>query len=400
MSKKSVLCLGALSVLLAWLPSCSSSDSTPCQGRETCACYANDTCNEGLACRSHICVNLDGTSGGSSGGASGSNIDTKACLACGDKSCASAASACKAASGCEASLSCFLDCGTEPTCAAGCGKKLSADSGSKAISYYSCAVTQCMDDCVYVPGVGGSGNSGGSGDSGGSGNPAGGTGNHAGGVNSSAGTSHSGGSGGAQSGELTTGTNWLTLVADGAPPDQGVNPKLKINGVLYAYGDGCATVNWDPGSRCVSGELCLSSETNWGVAVGFDFNNSGATGTPPDTKHAWNANAVGAKGLAWSGTSSTPHGLQVWVLNMDPSYNGACSAMSCDINGPPDGTATAKSTGQLSFAGMIKDDWGGTGVAYTFDATDISAMQFKIPAPLVSLDMGYELCINELGVIR
>lgn len=406
MSKKSVLCVGALSVLLAWLPSCSSSDSSSCQGSERCACYANDTCNAGLACRSHTCVNLDGTSGGPSGGASGAKIDTKACLACGDKSCSSAASTCKAASGCEASLSCFLNCGTDANCTAGCAKGLSADSGSKALSYYSCAVTQCMDDCVYVPGSGGSGNASGSGNSGesgdaaGSNNGSGGSGNHAGGVNSSGGTSHSGGSAGAPSGELTSGTNWLTLLADGAPPDLGVNAKLKINGVFYAYGDGCATLHWDAATRCVSGDLCLSSESNWGVAVGFDFNNSGATGMPPDTKHAWNANAVGVKGLAWSGTSFTPRGLQVWVLNMDPIYKGACSMMSCDINGPPDGVANAKASGQLSFAAMVKDDWGGTGEAYTFDATDISAMQFKVTSPLSSLDTSYELCINELGVVR
>jgi hypothetical protein len=400
MSKKSVLCVWGLSVLLAWLPSCSSSST--CQGGEMCACYANDTCNAGLSCRSHTCVNLnDGTSGGAGGGVSSSKIDTQACLACADKSCTSEASACKAASGCEASLSCFLNCGTDATCEANCAKGLTTDSGAKAVSYYSCAVTQCVSDCVYVPGTGGSGNSGGSSAA------TGGTGNHGGSGSSLGGTSNSGGTssdggigGGAPMTELTTGTNWLTLVADGAPPDQGVNGKLNINGVLYAYGDGCATLNWNPSSRCLSGDLCVGSATNWGVAVGFDFNNSGAMGVPPDTKHAWNANAVAASGLAWRTMGSVPNGLQVWVLNMDPSFGGTCSVKSCDINGPPDGTANASSSGQFSFATMMKDDWGGTGTAYTFNPTDISALQFKVTAALDSIDTSYELCVESIGVVR
>jgi len=194
--------------------------------------------------------------------------------------------------------------------------------------------------------------------------------------------------------------NWLTLVADGAPPSQGVNGALNVNGVLYAYGDGCATLSWDPTSRCVVGNLCLANSLNWGVAVNFDFNNSGATGVPANTKYAWNANTVGAAGLAWQAIGQAPNGFQVWVLNMDPIFGGACTAQSCDINGPADGTGIASDSGQISFLSMQKDYWGGTGVSYVFNPTDISAIQFKLPAAISSLDTTYELCIDAIGVIR
>jgi hypothetical protein len=49
---------------------------------------------------------------------------------------------------------------------------------------------------------------------------------------------------------------------------------------------------------------------------------------------------------------------------------------------------------------MMKDDWGGTGVPYVFNATNISALQFKIPAATSSLSTSYSLCIDRLGVIR
>ncbi|MET0789924.1 MAG: hypothetical protein ABW061_00255 [Polyangiaceae bacterium] len=378
---------GSFLILLGWLPSCGS--DAPCQGAETCACYANDTCNAGLACRSKTCVDLDGPS--SSGG--GSGVDTKACLACGDKNCVDEAAACKAASDCTSSLSCFLNCGSDSGCAANCGKSLSVDSGTKAVSYYSCAITKCLSDCVYVPGTGGSGNPGG-----GASSTAGNGGDHGGAGSSVAGTGAS--SGGPSNTDLTSGTNWLELLDDGAPPDLGLNAKLGINGVLYAYGDGCATMTWDASSRCLNGELCLTSAANWGVAVGFDFNNSGATGTPANTKHAWNANTYGVVGLAWDTASALPNGFQVWVQNMDPSYNGSCSAMSCDIAGPGDGTASASPSGEFSFATMQKDDWGGSGVPYAFNAANISALQFKVKSAIVPDDTSYRICVRSIGVVR
>ncbi|HEY0466770.1 MAG TPA: hypothetical protein VGC79_21335 [Polyangiaceae bacterium] len=390
--KKSWLFLGGLSVVLTWLPSCSS--DKPCQGAEKCECYANDTCNAGLACRSKTCVNLD--TSGASGGSSSTGVDTSACLACADKTCADQAAACKSASGCKDSLSCFLNCGsTDPTCAANCGKGLTADSGAKAVGYYTCAITQCLDDCVHVPGAGGAGNPGTP--SGGASSATGGSGNHAGMGSASAGMTSSG-SAGAPATELTSGLNWLALVGNVAPSDYGVNPKLGVNGVLYAYGDGCASVYLDT-SRCVTGTLCLASAENWGVAIGFDFDNSGETGTPPNTKHAWNAGTYGVTGLAWKVQAQTPAGFQVWVQNMDPSFSGTCSEMSCDIAGPADGSSVGSSSGSFSFATMEKDDWGGTGTAYTFNPANISAMQFKIKAA-TSSSLSYHLCVDQLGVLR
>ena len=89
------------------------------------------------------------------------------------------------------------------------------------------------------------------------------------------------GGGGSGVVELTKGVNWIGLMQDAAPPTLGPNAKLGINGVLYTYGDGCATISWDPISRCISGELCLASAANWGVSVGFDLFNTGDMGTPP-----------------------------------------------------------------------------------------------------------------------
>ena len=52
--------------------------STGCPtGNETCACYGNNTCNAGLTCASHLCVNLGtGGTGGTGGGSSGAGGGT------------------------------------------------------------------------------------------------------------------------------------------------------------------------------------------------------------------------------------------------------------------------------------------------------------------------------------
>ena len=187
MSKKSWLGLVGLAVFLTWLPSCGSDKA--CQGAEKCECYPNDTCNAGLACRSNTCVNLDPSA---AGGASSTSVDTTACFACADKACVNEAAACKAASGCRDSLDCYLKCGpTDVACAANCGKGFTADSALKAVGYYTCATSQCLDECVFIPGSGGAGNSGGSENS-----VSAGSGNRAGMGSSAAGRANSGGTGG------------------------------------------------------------------------------------------------------------------------------------------------------------------------------------------------------------
>jgi hypothetical protein len=45
-------------------------------GTERCDCYANDTCNSGLTCLSHLCVTTGAGTGGSNVGTGGSNVGT------------------------------------------------------------------------------------------------------------------------------------------------------------------------------------------------------------------------------------------------------------------------------------------------------------------------------------
>jgi hypothetical protein len=185
----------------------------------------------------------------------------------------------------------------------------------------------------------------------------------------------------------------------------GVNGQLGIEGVFYAYGDGCATrqMRWDPATRCLSGQLCPGpadeTGTVWGVAIGFDLRNVKELNVK-ELKRAWDAASAGVKGFAWRihGTPLPP--LQFWVQNMDPAFGGFCSGEGCSISGPPDGTSSAAASGQLLFASMMKDDWGGTGTNYTFDARYISSLQFKAPAALGSLSTSFEICIDSLGVMR
>lgn len=377
--------------MLAWasMASCSSSDDVRCTGAEHCACYGNGTCNPGLDCRSRLCVNLNSTGFED---ASGGGIDVHACLSCAESACSGEASACKAATGCDDIIQCMIGCGKEATCLSKCNANASADANAKSLAYQGCAFTSCASDCLYSgsTGTGGGGGIGGGGNGGSSGASTGGR----------AGSSGTTGTGGSGVVELISGVNWLGLLGDAAPPTSGPNGKLGINGVFYAYGDGCATVNWDPPSRCVSGELCMASAANWGVSIGFDFVNTGDSGTPPNTKLAWNASSVGATGFAWETNSPITYSFQFWVLNMDPTWNGQCSAAECNINGPPDGTSSASQKGQLMFADMVKDNWGGTGTAYVFSPASVSALQFKIPAATDSLSTSYELCIDRLGIIR
>jgi hypothetical protein len=395
------------SAALAWalLPSCGG-DSAKCTGAEHCACYGNGTCNAGLDCRSQLCINLNSTGferDASGAGGAGGGVDTDACLACAQSACTSESNACKAATGCEDIIQCMVKCGKDAVCLSKCNSNASLDANTRSLALQTCAFSRCTSECLYSgsAGAGGAGASGNTGSGGERGAGTGGRGASAGAdTGGRAGASGTTGTGGSGMPELTSGINWLGVSADAAPPAMGPNGKLGINGVFYTYGDGCATISWDAPTRCISGELCLASATNWGVSIGFDFDNTGEDGTPPNTKLAWNATSVGVTGFAWETRSPITYSFQFWVQNMDPTWNGKCSAAECSINGPPDGTSSASQDSRLSFSEMLKDNWGGTGTPYAFNATDISSLQFKIPAATDSLSTTYELCIDRLGVIR
>jgi hypothetical protein len=193
---------------------------------------------------------------------------------------------------------------------------------------------------------------------------------------------------------------WLSLEASEAPATLTPNQELGVQGAFYAYSDSCADVTWDPRTRCVSGQMCDPSlqPDAWGVAIGFDFRNTGASGSPPNTKLLWNPEDVGAVGVAWQVTGVAP-GLQVWVLNMAASWQGQCAAMSCEIDGPPDGVEAASLDGELFFNQMTKDYWGGAGVRYDFNPAAVHALQFKLPAIRVHA-ASFDFCVDALGVIR
>jgi hypothetical protein len=210
----------------------------------------------------------------------------------------------------------------------------------------------------------------------------------------------SGGSAGS-SGGTPARVTWLTLDGNRAPSSSTVNAELGIEGSFYAYADDCTlpSLSWDASTRCVSGMLCDAGPQfeYWGVAVGFDFHNTGSSGDPPDTKLLWDPRDMAAKGVAWEVSGLAP-GLQVWVLNMDPKFGGQCSAETCEIPGPPDGTASAAAQGELLFSNMQKDYWG-SGVSYDYDPALVHALQFKLPAINVGA-VPFSFCIDGLGVIR
>ena len=192
-------------------------------------------------------------------------------------------------------------------------------------------------------------------------------------------------------------TTWLALDGSTAPSSSAINAALGIEGVFYAYGDGCAKLNWDPAGRCASGKLCPPGPDVWGISIGFDFHNTGPNGTPADTKLTWNPETHGARGVAWRIHENAPK-LEVWVLNMDSAWQGQCSGMPCEIDGPPDGVSPAALAGELRFDDMIKDTWG-SGVEYTFDPEAVHALQFKIASVKVGA-AEFDFCIDALGIVR
>lgn len=192
---------------------------------------------------------------------------------------------------------------------------------------------------------------------------------------------------------------WLDLTGSKAPSSSTINAALGIEGSFYAYGDDCATakLTWDAANRCVSGTLCPSDFNTWGISIGFDFHNTGAAGMPPDAKLTWNPESHGARGIAWQVSGKAPN-LDVWVLNMDASWNGECTGTPCEIDGAPDGIASAPLNGQLHFDNMQKDTWG-AGIMYEFDPAAVHALQFKIPVVKAGA-ASFNFCIAALGIIH
>lgn len=216
-----------------------------------------------------------------------------------------------------------------------------------------------------------------------------------------AGTAPVAGSAGTSQGGAPHRVTWLTLQGNEAPAGAAVNDELQIAGRFYAYADDCAELDWDETTRCASGKLCepLGGE-NWGVAVGFDFKATGEDDSPANAKLTWDPRDVGAVGVSFEiGGDKLAPGLELWVLNMDPIWDGTCTAQTCEIAGPPDGRAGVPLHGELFFDNMQKDDWGGGGVYYQYSPAAVFALQFKLPAIVVGA-ASFSFCIDALGIIR
>jgi hypothetical protein len=213
------------------------------------------------------------------------------------------------------------------------------------------------------------------------------------------GVASSGGSASGGSAGQAFKVDWLSFVNSDAPSTLSPNGALGINGAVSSRHDSCAALDWNETTRCASGTLCNPNNgDNWGVALVFDFKHSGPDGTPPNTTEVWDPTEVSARGVAWEVTGTAP-GLQVWVLNMAPEWNGQCSSETCEINGPPDGTAAAAPSGQLLFSNMKKDDWGGSGLVYKYDPAKVHALQFKLPAIVVG-PVSFSFCLKSIGIVR
>jgi len=153
------------------MSNCSSSNASCAAGSETCPCYGNGTCDDGLACRSEVCVDLGSTGAGGStgvGGSSSGGLDVQACLACAESQCPTSSMACKAVSGCEDILKCLVGCNKDATCLSKCNAGASSDANMKSLAYQTCAFTGCPNECIYSGSSTGAGGATGSGGAGGS----------------------------------------------------------------------------------------------------------------------------------------------------------------------------------------------------------------------------------------
>ncbi len=343
-------------------------------------CWASDVASPG--------DNPAGTPAGTGSGTGG--LAEPECQSCSDTACGGARGDCEAQAGCAAAFDCALNCSSSDTaCADQCAGQvaaLTAEAQTAVATYSACLLTECTDQCF---GTGGAVTPADPND------PVTLTPTPTPTVTPSDPVTPTPGSG-----EPSSGVNWLLFDGDWADLSASPNGELNISGALYAYGDSCATVDWDPATRCVSGEICDPGPdyANWGMAVGFDFHNTGDEGSPANAKLTWDPATVGATGVAWQ-ISGAPAGLQAWITNMDPTHGGVCTVDACEIAGPPDGTTSASGSDELYFSSLVKDDWGGSGTSYTFDPSAILALQFKLPAVNVGAS-SYSFCIDTIGIIR
>lgn len=347
------------------------------------------------------------TNGSSSSSATTGGIDYDACFACGDDVCAAEASDCDSTTGCRGLLDCIFGCDqADGDCQLGCvpSGQESAPEVQAASTYYTCTIFGCLDECTPDVDTSTSSSVGGASATSttSSTNAAASANNGALTASSTTGEAVTSTSGGGSGGSTTvSGVNWISFDGSWADPSMGANGALGISGSMYAFGDSCASVSYDETTRCVSGYLCDPGTdfANWGMAIGFDFYNTGDLGSPANTKYPWGAGTVGAMGIAWVVSGSAP-GLQAWITNMDPTWGGACSADDCGIDGPPDGTTAVAIGSQdaVYFSSLQKDDWGGSGTVYTFDSSNILALQFKLAA-VVSGAVSFDFCIDQVGII-
>jgi hypothetical protein len=240
-----------------------------------------------------------GADGNSAGGAASGNsasgssatsggVDYDACFDCGDQACSSEASECDQTSGCRELLDCIFGCDqADSECQLGCvpsGQETAPESMAASL-YYGCTILACLDECtpdidVSTSSAGGAASS--------SATPTSTTSSSTNVSNTTGGTSTTGSTSATTTGGIdpVAGVNWLSFDGSWADPSVGANGALGVSGSMYSFGDSCATVSYDEATRCVSGTLCDPGTdfANWGMAIGFDFYNTGDDGTPPNTR--------------------------------------------------------------------------------------------------------------------
>ncbi len=200
----------------------------------------------------------------------------------------------------------------------------------------------------------------------------------------------------ATGGQVAQRTMWLNFRSDQAKSSDSPNDTLGIDGVVFAYGDGCATGSFDPATRCVRGTTCQVDDSylNWGMAMEFDFSVDAAS-----VAHTWNPTDHGVVGFAWQLSNTFGTLVQLWAPQMDSKYAGACASDTCSVNLPPYGTGQIGLTGQFYLNAMSKDNWGSGYQSYNFVPANFYCLQFKIPTVIIQRATNFEFCLDKLGVI-